>query len=123
MEQEYNRLSEQYKKYVRLKGLVLDEDTEVYDCHKWVSLLPTIQNQQIFLFDEKKENLYYSKTEFLNNKFRNYFGHAWFDYVYSHSFIKVDNSIFIDLTLQSEGLTFEQVQEVCEELTKIDMYY
>lgn len=103
----------------------------VYECHEWVYNVMESgkagKNTKFFLFDERKESAYYKKAESLDKEFKNIFkklgpGHyPYFEYILGHSFIQ-DDGIFIDLTLDTEGLSFEDIQIVDNKLSKLNIY-
>lgn len=107
-----NNIKEFYYKFTEaLKNKLISENDEslfiidgIYECHAWVSLIKNSPNVEIFLFNEDMIDEYLEISELKNIK------NHYFEYVYGHSFIKVNN-IFIDLTLDSEGFTFEEIQK------------
>lgn len=120
----YTQTIQKYEKIIKSKNI--EKIDGIYDCHEWVSIIPEEKNIKIYLFDEEKEKLYYKKANGIDIQFeeildRNGFP-QYFEYSLGHSFIKV-NDIFIDLTLDSMGLTYEEIQLVCKELSKLDIFH
>ena len=118
-----------YKSLVERLGV---EDVDgVYQCHEWVYEVMESgeggEGIEFFLFDENKQDTYYKEAPVLDKEFESVFKklgpgvYPYFDYVLGHSFIREDD-IFIDLTLHMEGLGFEDVQSVCERISKMDIF-
>jgi hypothetical protein len=133
MRDEHKKYLERIAHYKALVTRLGVEDVDgVYDCHEWVGTVmesgKVATQVEFFLFDEDKESNYYRIAEVLDKEFESAFkklgAGVWpyFDYVLGHSFIR-ENGIFIDLTLHTEGMQFEDVQSVCERLSKIDMFH
>lgn len=80
---------------------------DIYDCHGWVSLIQPNDKIKIFQFDENFTELY---AEVCQSPEMNKISKTMIFYG-GHSFIKIDE-IFIDLTLDSEGYSFDEVQAI-----------
>jgi hypothetical protein len=125
----YLEMTSEYEKLVKKLGIRKEEG--IYDCHGWVGKLMKSnekENIEYFLFDESKESNYYKNTDSLDKEFKKEFEKLgdgvwpYFDYVLGHSFIR-DNGIFIDLTLHSEGMEFNDIQKICSRLSEFDMFH
>lgn len=126
-QQQYNKRLTYYKDLVKSLGVSPVDD--IYECHEWVGAVmdsDKVNNVKYFLFDENKESTYYDEVDDLDKEFKDIFKKLkiwpYFDNILGHSFIKEDD-IFIDLTLDSEGLTFNDIQTICKRMSKINIYY